>query len=252
MKSLVTKILANTINSLPRSSSAGRHRLLTVEYVLDRIGFVLRTGCQWSNLPVDGGSWKTVYHWFSLWSKKHVFQHAFQRLLSLYLREKGLSKHVVVDTSFVKNVLGRDCLGKSAVDRGRKATKVSALTDGFGTPLYLLFHPGNKYDGKTLHHLLQKASLHLNLGGVHLYGDKGYDSQRCDSVADRFRMVKCFTRKKSPPVEGANRKRIVVEHTFSWLDKYRRIIMRYDGLVCHFRSFHYLAAGAILSNRFFS
>ena len=250
MKTLITHILINTIRSL-RQSLAGRHRTLQTEYVIDRIAYVLRTGCQWSNLPVEGGSWKTVYHWFSVWSKKHIFQQVFHKVLSIYLRHRGCPKHMLVDTSFVKNVFGRDCLGKSPVDRGRKATKVSALTDDVGTPLYLLFHPGNKNDGKTLHHLLQKASKYLNLRGHSIYGDKGYDSRRCDEVAENFGMVKRFTRKRQPPVEGANRKRIVVEHTFSWLDKYRRIIMRYDGLVAHFRSFHYLAAITLISNRLF-
>ena len=101
--------------------------MLQPEYILDRIGYILRTGCQWSNLPVDGASWKTIYHYFSLWSKRHFFQQAYHHLLQFYLRRRGLSENVVVDTSFVKNVCGRDCLGKSPVDRGRKATKVSAL-----------------------------------------------------------------------------------------------------------------------------
>lgn len=44
-------------------------RAFCVEYLLDRIEFVLRTGIQWSNLPVEGGSWKTVYHHFAKWSQ---------------------------------------------------------------------------------------------------------------------------------------------------------------------------------------
>jgi transposase len=40
-----------------------------------------------------------------------------------------------------------------------------------------------------------------------------------------------------------------VEHTFGWLDKYRRIILRYDAHVHSFRSFHYLASTHLLGNR---
>jgi hypothetical protein len=87
-------------------------------------------------------------------------------VLRFYLRRRGgVSKNIIVDTSFVKNVWGRDCLGKSPVDRGRKATKVSAITDNTGTPLYLLFHPGNKYDGKTLAHMLQKVDKLFEIKG---------------------------------------------------------------------------------------
>ena len=231
-------------------SRVGRPRLLELDYIIDRIGYVLRTGCQWSNLPVHDASWKTIYHYFSLWSKKHVFERAFLDILRFYLRRRGgVSKNVVVDTSFVKNVWGRDCLGKSPVDRGRKATKVSAMTDDLGTPLYLLFHPGNKYDGKTLAHMLQKVDKLFEIRGRCLFGDKGYDSSRCRDAIRRFGLVDSVTKKRTPTCPSKNRTRIVVEHAFSWLDKYRRIIMRYDGLVCHFRSFHFLAALQLVASR---
>ena len=81
----------------------------------------------------------TIYHYFSLWSKQHLFERAFHDLLKFYVgRRGGLSKNIVVDTSFVKNVFGSDCLGRSPIDRGRNATKVSAITDDMGTPLATL------------------------------------------------------------------------------------------------------------------
>ena len=251
MNGIAANILLNIIRPTVENQT-GRPRVLQPEYILDRIMYILRTGCQWANLPVNGGSWKTVYHYFSLWSKRHFFERAYHNLLQFYLRRRGLSQHVVVDTSFVKNVFGRDCLGKSPVDRGRKATKVSALVDAFGTPLHLLFHPGNKNDGKTLRHMLDKAVKHIDLRGLHLYGDKGYDSERCRSVTDKHHMINRVTRKGTTPCKATNRTRIVVEHTFGWLDKYRRIIMRYDGLVCHFRSFHFFASMLLTANRLHS
>jgi transposase len=95
----------------------------------------------------------------------------------------------VVDTSFVKNVWGRDCLGRSPVDRGRKATKVSAVTDARGTPLYLLFHPGNKNDGKTLAHMLAKMDKRIPLRGSSLYGDKAYDTQPCRDIIRQYGLI---------------------------------------------------------------
>ena len=242
-------ILMNHLR-LHYTSNMGRPRILELCYVLDRISYVLRTGCQWSNLPVQNGSWKTIYHYFAQWSKQHLFERAFHDLLQFYLRRRGgLSKNIVVDTSFVKNVWGRDCLGRSPVDRGRKATKVSAVTDDIGTPLYLLFHPGNKNDGKTMGHILEKLSKRISLKGSSLYGDKAYDNQPCRDILHRHGILDRITKKRTPSCKIQNRSRLVVEHAFSWLDKYRRIILRYDGLVCHFRSFHYLAALNLVSLR---
>ena len=53
----------------------------------------------------------------------------------------------LVDTSFVKK---QYWLGKNPTDRGRKATKVSLLIDGVGTPIEMAFHPANKHDCCTL------------------------------------------------------------------------------------------------------
>ena len=249
MKAIARNILLHHLRT-DYVSRAGRPRTLAVDYVLERVAYVLRTGCQWTNLPVENGSWKTIYHYFSQWSKKHVFERAFLDILRFYLRRRGgVSKNIVVDTSFVKNVWGRDCLGKSPVDRGRKATKVSALTDNIGTPLYLLFHPGNKYDGKTLAHMLQKVDKLFEIEGRSLFGDKGYDSSRCRDAIRRYGLVDSVTKKRAPTCPERNRTRIVAEHAFSWFDKYRRIILRYDGLVCHFRSFHFLAALQIVASR---
>ena len=55
----------------------GRKRKLTTADILDRIVFVCRTGCQWSQLPVNGASYKTVYHYFAMWSKARIFEDVF-------------------------------------------------------------------------------------------------------------------------------------------------------------------------------
>jgi hypothetical protein len=134
ISSLAKTILLNHICRFypPNTLPIGRPRSLSFSYILDRILFVLSSGCQWSHLPVFNGSWKTVHHYFSLWSKHHLFQHAYNDLLRVYLKIRPRSSTRVVDTSFVKNVFGRDCVGPSPFDRGRNATKVSTITDHTG------------------------------------------------------------------------------------------------------------------------
>jgi len=248
MNQIALTILKYHIQSLETKVISGRPKTLLTDYVINRILFVLRSGCQWSLLPVQNGSWKTIYYYFSKWSKNHIFEQSYRDLLKFYMK-RGLSKDVVVDTSFVKNVWGRNCLGKSPVDRGRKATKVSVLVDSIGTPLEVLFHPGNKNDSRSLPHLLKKASRHIHLEGKVIFADKIYDSKYCSDTIKHYKLVNNVSKKKSTTDKATNRTRIVVEHCFSWFDKFRRIILRYDGLICHFRSFHYLAACCITSYR---
>jgi IS5 family transposase len=111
------------------------------------------------------------------------------------------------------------------------------------------FHPGNKNDCKTLGHLLNKTKLHTNVDNCQLYADKIYDTAECKSILNIYNLQDKISKKRTTPPKEDNRVRIVVEHTFGWLDKYRRILVRFDQRVAHFRSFHYLAANCLLTNR---
>lgn len=237
------------LSHMREPAKTGRPRLLSPECVLDYISYVLRTGCQWRYLKVKGASWQCIYSWFSELSKKNVFERAYRNLLNFYIRRSGLGVNIITDTTFVKNVFGRDCVGRSYYDRGRKATKVSALVDGSGIPLQLLFHPANKHDSKTLAHLLTKASAHIDLRGKRIHADRAYDSQRCRDEVTRHAATNRFAQRRRSIDKDDNRVRVVVEHTFGWFDKYRRIILRYDTLVRNFRSFHYLACFHLLEKR---
>ena len=253
LSSLARSILINHISRFHSSPflnnrRVGRPRLFSFSFLLDRILFVLSSGCSWSLLPLSpSGSWKTIYHYFSLWSKHGLFHHAYDDLLRVYRKIRPRSDILLVDTTFVKNVFGRDCTGPSPFDRGRNATKVSTLTDSSGIPLVFTFHRGNRNDSRTLFHTLSKCKFltpHSKL-----YADKIYDSSHCKDVLTHFQLQNFISKKKLPVSKESNRIRIVVEHTFSWLDKYRRLILRYDSHIHSFQSFHYLACLHLLGNR---
>jgi len=250
MKDVIMKnILVNTIKEHYSLTlfNCGSKRKLSIEFIIDKIIYVLRTGCQWSKLPVIDCSWKTIYHYFSIWSHKNLFESAYQKVLLFYTKRVGVSQNIIIDTSFVKNVFGRNCTGSSPFDRGRRATKVSTIVDNKGVPLCFSFHPGNKNDSRTLGTTIQKCKLELT--GKTLFADKIYDTVHCKSILDQYSIKSAISKKRKTTSYHDNRIRIVVEHTFSWLDKFRRILVRYDGLVTHFRSFHFLAGIHIINKK---
>lgn len=165
----------------------------------------------------------------------------------MYRKIRPRSNVLIADTSFVKNVFGRDCVGASPFDRGRKATKVSTITDQHGIPLVFTFHKGNRNDSRTLFHSLSKCKFLTP--NSNFYADKIYDTTHCRDVLFKFNLNNCVSKKREHTSKEDNKVRIVVEHTFSWLDKYRRLILRYDGHIHAFKSFHYLASLHILGNR---
>jgi putative transposase len=223
----------------------GRHRTDTA-LIIEGILYVLRSVCQWRFLLTGSKvSWQTVHRHFVMWSKKGIFEKAYRHLVSFYVnRNKRQSTSVITDCTFIKNVYGSGCVGANPTDRGRKATKLSVMCDDRGVVLAATFHKANKADYKAfLHTLTQSRHVHAFLMGKTFYADRAYDNQFCNMVIDRFNMVNRYSRKGTQGSFPASR--VVVEHVFGWLDKYRRIVLRYERSIVHHKSFTYMA----LSNR---
>ena len=105
--------IARLVYRVDTPKSVGRPRVASTTFVLDRVLYLCRTGCQWAHLPLpDFVSYKTIYHRFRIWAKHRVFEDAFyQRVCSYRMQHQT---PLIVDTSFVKNQYGRDVLGKKS------------------------------------------------------------------------------------------------------------------------------------------
>ena len=224
----------------------GSKRKLNTAQILDRILHVCKAGCQWSHLPVEGASYKTVYHYFAIWSKARLFEHVFYDFANV--AASGNRGSLVLDTSFIKNVHGSDVVGPNPTDRGRMASKISLLTYSRGTPLCAVFHKANKHDGSTLKHTLEtfqkKVAGHGNFSS--LLADKGYDASHCRDVCKRHHLDPLIPRRRTADTYWG---RYVVEQTFGLLDQFRRIRVRYETLVRNFKSMNFLALASIISRR---
>ena len=167
--------LARAVYAAQKPSTRGRPRSTSIAEIIDKIVYVCRTGCQWRSIDGhDGIPCKTVYHWFRIWSHNRIFEHAFYKLSSTYRFQHQYP--LIADTSYVKNIFGKNVIGANATDRGRKATKVSLLADSKAVPIALCFHRGNKSDFKSLTHLLQEAERKTSLPlSIHkeLYASEG-------------------------------------------------------------------------------
>ena len=177
-----------------------------------------------------------------------VFERAYSAAIKLSRRRGKRGEFYCVDTSFVKNVFGRDCVGKNPTDRGRKATKVSAILDETGIPIALSFFPANVHDSKTL-----MPTIRARVTGPHvrkpLYADKGYDSRALRHEVVQAGFTDRFSRRRENTHIVVNRRRNVVERFFAWLDKSRRLIMRFDQKIHVYISWTWLACLNILTRR---
>lgn len=224
----------------------GRHRKLQFDDALDCIFLLVRTGMQWREVRPSTASHITVFKTMHAWMQKSVFETAYKRLIHLYERKRK-SRYYCIDSTYVKNVYGRDCTGRNPTDRGRKATKLSAIVDDIGIPHALRCDPGNTSDmklfGSTLNHMMTK------IRNIEMFADKGYDSRTNRNICRRAGLSDRIFKRKATCGKRTHAKRNVVERFFSWMDKQRRLLLRYEQKVFVYMEMTFIACGRLLVNK---
>ena len=239
------RILLKTAQEVAPSSRYGRKRTLSDHDAANHIFTLLRTGMQWRELDV-GVHCTTVFRRFHAWKREGVIQRAYTQTLSIY-QKLHRCKRYCVDSSYVKNRYGRVGVGKNHTDRGRKALKLSVISDDAGIVMGACCHAGNRPDVVLLDDTLQSAFI--NLESLELFADRGYDSRRNRTICLNHGLRDRIFRRKTKTVRRTNAKRIPVEHTFAWLDQYRRLLLCYEQTPETYLTFSILAMGNLLSNR---
>ena len=225
----------------------GRPPLMTFDEVYDCLLHVIRTGTQWRYVKPANVSYMTVYKTMQKWMRANLYEIAYNNFLAQY-RKKRKARYYAIDSTYVKNVYGITCTGRNPTDRGRKATKLSTIVDDIGVPYCILLTPANMSDFRLFEPTLKKTLQPLDKG-KEIFADKGYDSRENRETAVNYGLKDRIFKRKTTNCRRTHVKRGIIERVFSWVDKYRRLILRYEKHVEVYASMTYLAFGVILERR---
>jgi transposase len=141
-------------------------------------------------------------------------------------------------------------VGKNPTDRGKVGTKRSVLTDGGGVPLGLAVEGANRNDFKMARATIESIPVErLEPSPATPQGmclDKGYDFDEVRELLAEFGFT-AHIRARGEEAKalkqeaGFNTRRWVVERTQSWMNRFRRILIRWDKKVCNYLGFLHLA-----------
>lgn len=81
-----------------------------------------------------------------------------------------------------------------------------------------------------------------------IQGDRAYDSQRHRDVLRARRIRTRLAKRNTPHGTGLGRTRWVIERTFAWLHRYRRLNVRYERRAAIHRAFLFLGLSLICWN----
>ena len=127
--------------------------------------------------------------------------------------------------------------GKNPTDRGKVGVKRSVLCEGTGIPIGLAVDGANRHDMKLTKETLNNIVLQRPEPGPyhrqHLCLDKGYDFNEVRQLVEEFRYTAHIKARGDEAKElridtSKKARRWVVERTHSWLNRFRRILVRWE------------------------
>jgi IS5 family transposase len=132
---------------------------------------------------------------------------------------------------------GGDQTGKDPTNRGKLGTKRHVVVDRSGLSLSVILSAANVHDSKALEEAVDAISP-LRLPGkrrgrprqrpTKLHADKGYDYPRCRQALRSRGIIPRIARRGIESSDRLGRHRWVVERTLSWLNRFRRLKVRYE------------------------
>ena len=114
---------------------------------LEGIIFVLKTGCQWSLVPIKYGNYKTIHKKFIKWTRLGVFKQLMKFARKNYQKRNSKNNWYCFDTTLKKAPFAKFG-GKNPTDRAKRGIKHAILVDRKGAPLFVYVAPANKHDSK--------------------------------------------------------------------------------------------------------
>lgn len=220
-------------------------REYTLRDVFDAVRYVVKTSCQWRFLPHDFPPWTAVYQQARRWIQAGVFEeitHDLRMIVRLVAEREAQPTATILDGRTLQST--PESGDRAGYDGAKKknGSKVHIAVDTLGNLLALKVTAGNEQERAQVAELTAKVQ-EVAGGTVELaFVDQGYtgDAAAAEAKANgiKLEVVKHTEAKKGFVLLP---RRWVVERSFGWLGRFRRLARDYERLTETLAGWHWLA-----------
>jgi transposase len=209
------------------------------------IRYVVKTGCQWQFLPHDFPPWTAVYQQARRWMAAGVFEeitHDLRMIVRLVAEREAQPTATILDGRTLQST--PESGARAGYDGAKKknGSKVHMAVDTLGNLLALKVTAANEQERAQVAELTAKVQ-EVTGGTVEIaFVDQGYTgdaaAEQAQSNGIKLEVVKHTEAKKGFVLLP---RRWVVERSFGWLGRFRRLARDYERLTETLAGWHWIA-----------
>jgi transposase len=222
--------------------------------VFNGLRYIVRAGAPWRLMPNDLPPWHTVYQQTQRWLAAGVFEalvHDLRRLLRVAQgRQPEPSAAIFDGRTLQSSVESGSRAGWDGYKR-RRGSKVHLAVDTLGHLLALLVTPANEQERAQVAQLAEQVQQVTGEAVEIAFVDQGYTGDAAAQAAAEqgieLVVVKLPEAKKGFVLLP---KRWVVERSFAWSARFRRLARDYERLPQTLAGLHFVAFAMLMAHRF--
>lgn len=230
-----------------------RKRAVKLRAVMNALLYMVRTGCQWRNLPSNFPKWRAVNYYFERWKKDDTLVRLNEELNKLdRIQENRFATPslMCIDSQSVK--LSPLIFEERGIDSNKKINgrKRQVLVDTGGRIWRVVVHAANKHDGSGGSPLLSDIST-FDQRLKKILGDDAYTGVFAKTAKEKGLVFERASRPESVKGFVPIAKRWVVERTIAWTNFFRRVVKDYEYTIQSSATWVILANTTIVLQRLF-
>ena len=230
--------------------TTGRPRTTDLREIMNAIFYINKTGCPWRYLPKDFPSYKLVNYYYNKWTDNGMLEKINTALRHRLREKRGHNQDptgAIIDSQSVKGT--PESYIDSGFDGGKlvKGRKRHIVVDTMGCVIVVWVHAANIFDGKAARWIIEYLFSLLHTIKI-IWADSAYSgAELFDWVFSQFNCVLEVVRKEKG-IKGFHvlPRRWIVERTFAWLIRSRRLNKDYERKPSSSKAQVYLASCRLL------